>query len=83
MHAAAGAATVWEAVAGEQSELRKQGLTMLLTEETVRFATVKALVAAGVYPDLLRYEWATRRMSEAYADFSLIVAVAGSDLSRQ
>jgi hypothetical protein len=48
---------VWDEVAIELRDLRKQGLARLLTEETVRFATVKALVRSGVAADTLRYEW--------------------------
>jgi hypothetical protein len=48
---------MWHIVASELRDLRRQGLRRLLTEETVRFATVKALVGAGVDPQLLRYEW--------------------------
>jgi hypothetical protein len=48
---------IWQDVAAELKELRRQGLGRLLTEETVRFATVKALVASRVPPESLRYEW--------------------------
>jgi hypothetical protein len=47
----------WADIAAELRELRAQGLGRLLTEETVRFATVKALARHGVEPDAMRYEW--------------------------
>lgn len=48
---------VWAEVADELRALRRQRLARLLTEESVRFATAKALVRAGVDPDHMRYEW--------------------------
>ncbi|GAA1651162.1 hypothetical protein ACFQY4_26475 [Catellatospora bangladeshensis] len=48
---------VWQAVAQELAHHRNAGLGDLLTEDVVRFASARALVAAGVDPAQLRYEW--------------------------
>jgi hypothetical protein len=48
---------IWEAVAAELGTYRRRGLGQLLTEDTVRFATARALVDAGVDPAELRVEW--------------------------
>lgn len=48
---------VWEAVAAELRAHRHNGLGPLLTEDTVRFASARALVDAGVAPAALRAEW--------------------------
>lgn len=48
---------VWAAVASELSGHRQQGLAGLLTEDTVRFAAVKALADAGVSPGDMMSEW--------------------------
>lgn len=48
---------VWGAVAGELREHRRRGLGRLLTEDTVRFAAVRALAAAGADPAGLAVEW--------------------------
>lgn len=48
---------VWAAVADELGEHRRRGLQRLLTEDTVRFAAIKALVAAGADPAGLAVEW--------------------------
>jgi hypothetical protein len=47
----------WDGVATEFRDLRTRGLSRLLTEETVRFAAVKALAAASVDVGGMRYEW--------------------------
>lgn len=44
-------------IAAELRDLRAQCLGRLLTEETVRFATVKTLARLSVEPDAMRYEW--------------------------
>ncbi len=49
---------VWTAVAGELRRYRAAGLELLLTEDVVRFSSIRALVDAGVSPDRLRVEWA-------------------------
>ncbi|MGP3955853.1 hypothetical protein ACTWPT_07630 [Nonomuraea sp. 3N208] len=46
----------WEAVAAELRAHRRKGLGQLLTEDTVRFASARALVDAGVDPAALRVE---------------------------
>jgi hypothetical protein len=48
---------VWEAVAAELRIHRQRGLGRLLTEDTVRFATARALVDAGADPAALHVEW--------------------------
>ncbi|MGW0058357.1 hypothetical protein ACWDTT_00310 [Streptosporangium sandarakinum] len=48
---------VWEAVAAELRTHRRNGLGRLLTEDTVRFASARALVDAGVDPVMLHVEW--------------------------
>jgi hypothetical protein len=48
---------VWAAVAAELREYRQRGLAGLMTEDTVRFATARALIDAGVAPSGLRAEW--------------------------
>ena len=50
-------ADVWQTVAAELRAHRRAGLSALLTEDTVRFATARALVQVGVEPGLLRVEW--------------------------
>lgn len=50
-------ARVWSAVAAELSESWSMGLGRLVTEDVLRFAVVKALVAQGVHPDRLESEW--------------------------
>lgn len=50
-------ADVWQTVAAELRAHRRAGLSALLTEDTVRFATARAFVQAGVEPGLLRVEW--------------------------
>jgi hypothetical protein len=52
---------VWWAVRDELDEHRVAGLERLLTEDVLRFATVKALVAGGVSPEHLRAEWRPAR----------------------
>jgi hypothetical protein len=52
---------VWASVAGELDEHRVAGLERLLTEDVVRFATVKALVSSGVAPERIRAEWRPQR----------------------
>jgi hypothetical protein len=47
----------WEAVAAELRTHRRRGLGRLLTEDTVRFASARALVDAGVDPAALHVEW--------------------------
>jgi hypothetical protein len=47
---------VWEAVGDELRGHRRRGLGALLTEDVVRFATIQALVEAGVVPRDLRVE---------------------------
>ncbi len=48
---------VWQAVAAELRGYRGIGLGELLTEDAVRFAAARALVAAGVEASRLRNEW--------------------------
>jgi hypothetical protein len=48
---------VWESVAAELRGHRADGLSSLITEDTVRFATARALVAVGCEPGGLRVEW--------------------------
>lgn len=48
---------VWEVVAAEIRDHRAAGLGRLLTEDTVRFAAVRALVAADADPAGIRVEW--------------------------
>jgi hypothetical protein len=48
---------VWEHVAAELDEHCVAGLERLLTEDVVRFATVRALLAAGVSASEIRAEW--------------------------
>lgn len=50
-------AEVWTAVARELAEHDNAGLQAFLTEDVVRFATVRALGRAGVPPARLRTEW--------------------------
>ncbi len=47
----------WQTVADELRRHRSDGLGGLLTEDTVRFATARALVAEGADPAGLRVEW--------------------------
>ncbi|MBM7790764.1 DUF7669 domain-containing protein [Tenggerimyces flavus] len=47
----------WQRVADELRHHRRSGLGGLLTEDTVRFATARALVAEGADPAGLRVEW--------------------------
>lgn len=51
---------VWRRVADELDEHRVAGLELLLTEDVVRFATVRALVAGGTDPRTIRAEWRPR-----------------------
>lgn len=62
------AATVWEAVAAELRGYHRAGLARLLTEDVVRFATARALVAAGADPAGLRVEWPHPALSGARVD---------------
>lgn len=48
---------VWEIVAAEIRDHRAAGLGRLLTEDTVRFAAARALIAAGADPAGIRVEW--------------------------
>ncbi|MDP9436454.1 MAG: hypothetical protein M3P93_15185 [Actinomycetota bacterium] len=48
---------MWQAVAAELAEYRRVGLERLLTEDVVRFATARALVAHGSEPSDMRLEW--------------------------
>jgi hypothetical protein len=50
-------AEVWAAVTAELRGYRQRGLAGLMTEDTVRFATARALIEAGVDPSGLRVEW--------------------------
>lgn len=51
-------AEVWAAVTAElRCGYRQRGLAGLMTEDTVRFATARALIEAGVDPSGLRVEW--------------------------
>jgi hypothetical protein len=52
---------VWQQVADELDQHRVRSLERLLTEDVVRFATVRALVDAGVDPVRLRSEWRPAR----------------------
>ncbi len=47
---------LWAAVAGELSGYRRAGMNHLLTEDTLRFATVRAAAAAGVEQAVMRVE---------------------------
>lgn len=47
---------LWLTVAAELRDYRSSGLAALLTEDTVRFAAARALIAAGVDPAGLRVE---------------------------
>lgn len=44
------------------------GLDRLLTEDVVRFSTVRALVAAGVHPSRLTPEWRTDHLGRGAVD---------------
>lgn len=48
---------VWQAVSAALLSFRQAGLTGVMTEDTVRFVTAKALVDAGCDPTKLRVEW--------------------------
>ena len=48
---------IWMAVSGELSEHDSAGLQAFLTEDVVRFATVRALARGGVSPAELHTEW--------------------------
>lgn len=48
---------VWRVVAAELAEHRQAGLERLLTEDVVRFAAARALVAQGCDATQLRLEW--------------------------
>jgi len=48
---------VWAAVASQLRAYRARGLTGLMTEDTVRFATAQALADAGTPPQQMRVEW--------------------------
>lgn len=55
-------------VAGELRSHRGAGLDRLLTEDVVRFSTVRALVAAGVQPSRLVPEWRARANGRTAVD---------------
>jgi len=59
---------VFEAVAAELRRHHDAGLQRLLTEDVVRFATVRALVDAGVDPADLRAEWAAPVLHGGHVD---------------
>lgn len=68
------APTLWDAVGAELREYQRAGLAGLLTEDVVRFATARALVAAGTDPAGLRVEWPHPVLKGARVDL-----VAGGD----
>jgi hypothetical protein len=49
--------SLWATVAAELRAYRLDGLGHLLTEDTLRFATVKALTGGGVEPGPMQVEW--------------------------
>lgn len=63
---------VWDSVARELRGYRQRGLGGVLTEDTVRFATARALVEAGADPAGLRVEW-----PHPFLDGSRVDLVAG------
>lgn len=63
--------STWQLVADELRHHRRQGLGGLLTEDTVRFATARALVAAGVDPAGLRVEWPHPSLDGARIDLAV------------
>lgn len=68
------APTLWDAVGAELREYQQAGLAGPLTEDVVRFATARALVAAGADPAGLHVEWPHPALKGARVDL-----VAGDD----
>lgn len=56
---------VWKAVATDLGESWTAGLGRLVTEDVLRFATVKGLVAQGVPAEYLETEWRRHGVSDA------------------
>ncbi|CRK61110.1 hypothetical protein [Alloactinosynnema sp. L-07] len=64
--------TLWQAVASEIRGYRSRGLARVLTEDTIRFATVRALVDAGVEPTRLRVEWPHVGLTDSLIDLVVV-----------
>ncbi|MGH3862456.1 hypothetical protein [Actinokineospora sp.] len=59
---------IWLSVGDELRAYRHQGLSRLLTEDSVRFATARALVRGGEDPGGLRVEWPHPALAGARID---------------
>lgn len=62
---------LWAAVAGELRTYRRAGLGHLLTEDTLRFATIRAAAAAGGEPTGMRVELPHPTISGARIDLAV------------